>query len=133
MDLSPVDLSKIEDLPLREALEAILVNLQRGSQRTPVGTLLPTILQPKDVHDPWLVADGRTVSRARYLPLFRLIGVRHGSGDGSTSFGLPDYRGKFLYGTPPVEQATNVEAFKHDSAAADSLDRMYVTVIILGR
>ncbi|MFN0062783.1 MAG: phage tail protein [Myxococcaceae bacterium] len=46
----------------------------------------------------WLMCDGALVSRTRYPALFAAIGVAHGSGDGSTTFQLPDYRGRFLRG-----------------------------------
>ncbi|HEY1694814.1 MAG TPA: phage tail protein [Polyangiaceae bacterium] len=48
--------------------------------------------------DGWLVCDGSTVSRTQYASLFAAIGVSHGSGDGSTTFNLPDYEGRFLRG-----------------------------------
>lgn len=46
----------------------------------------------------YLVCDGSAVSRATYADLFALIGTYYGAGDGSTTFNLPDYRGKFLRG-----------------------------------
>jgi microcystin-dependent protein len=46
----------------------------------------------------WLICDGRTVSRTTYSDLFEAIGTSHGSGDGSTTFNLPDLRGVFLRG-----------------------------------
>ncbi len=46
----------------------------------------------------YLVCDGSAVSRATYADLFALIGVTYGNGNGSTTFNLPDYRGKFLRG-----------------------------------
>lgn len=46
----------------------------------------------------FLVCDGRAVSRTGYADLFRAIGTTHGQGDGSTTFNLPDYRGRFLRG-----------------------------------
>lgn len=46
----------------------------------------------------WLVCDGAQVSRTTYANLFAAIGTAHGSGDGSTTFHLPDYRGRFLRG-----------------------------------
>lgn len=48
----------------------------------------------------WLVCDGSAVSRAMYSDLFAVIGTAYGSGDGSTTFNLPDLRGKFAEGTP---------------------------------
>jgi microcystin-dependent protein len=38
------------------------------------------------------------VSRTTYANLFAAIGTAHGSGDGVTTFTLPDYRGRFLRG-----------------------------------
>lgn len=44
----------------------------------------------------WLLCDGSAVSRSSYSDLFGIIGVTHGQGDGSTTFNIPDYRGRFL-------------------------------------
>lgn len=49
-------------------------------------------------HDNWFLCNGQAVSRTAYAKLFELIGTNFGSGDGSTTFNLPDYRGKFLRG-----------------------------------
>ena len=46
----------------------------------------------------WLKADGLAVSRATYSRLFTAIGTTYGSGDGSTTFNLPDLRGQFIRG-----------------------------------
>lgn len=46
----------------------------------------------------WLICDGTAVSRTTYASLFNSIGTAHGTGDGSTTFNLPDYRGRFLRG-----------------------------------
>lgn len=46
----------------------------------------------------WLFADGRAVSRSTYPALFSAVGVTYGPGDGSTTFNLPDYRGRTLVG-----------------------------------
>ncbi len=42
----------------------------------------------------WLLCYGQAVSRATYATLFALIGSTYGSGDGSTTFNLPDLRGR---------------------------------------
>lgn len=44
----------------------------------------------------WLKANGAAVSRSTYSSLFSAIGTTFGSGDGSTTFNLPDLRGEFL-------------------------------------
>lgn len=46
----------------------------------------------------WLECDGSAVSRTTYADLFAVIGTNYGSGDGSTTFNLPDFRGYFLRG-----------------------------------
>jgi microcystin-dependent protein len=46
----------------------------------------------------WLLCDGSTNSRIIYAALFAVIGTNCGSGNGSTTFNLPDLRGRFLRG-----------------------------------
>lgn len=46
----------------------------------------------------YLVCDGSTVSRSSYANLYSVIGDSFGEGDGSTTFHLPDLRGRFLRG-----------------------------------
>ena len=46
----------------------------------------------------WLKCNGALVSRTTYADLFAAIGVSDGTGDGVTTFQLPDYRGEFLRG-----------------------------------
>ena len=41
---------------------------------------------------------GQTVSRTTYAGLFAAIGTTHGGGDGSTTFNLPDLRGRVVAG-----------------------------------
>lgn len=40
----------------------------------------------------WLLCDGSEVSRVNYSKLFDVIGTAYGSGDGETTFNLPDLR-----------------------------------------
>lgn len=46
----------------------------------------------------WLLCNGNAVSRTTYASLFAVIGTTYGSGDGSTTFNLPDTRGIFISG-----------------------------------
>jgi microcystin-dependent protein len=46
----------------------------------------------------WLLCFGQTVSRSQYGELFAVLGTTYGSGDGSTTFGLPDLRGRVVAG-----------------------------------
>ncbi|WP_299949065.1 phage tail protein [uncultured Ruegeria sp.] len=73
----------------------------------------------------WLECDGSAVSRTTYAALFTAIGTTYGTGDGSTTFNLPDYRGEFIRGwdngrgvdsgrTIGSAQADELEAHTHD-------------------
>ena len=46
----------------------------------------------------WLKANGAAVSRTAYAALFAAIGTTYGTGDGRSTFNLPDLRGEFLRG-----------------------------------
>lgn len=46
----------------------------------------------------WLLCDGSAVSRTTYADLFAVLSTTYGSGDGSTTFNLPDARGVFVRG-----------------------------------
>ena len=46
----------------------------------------------------WLFCDGSLISRTTYANLFTVIGESYGSGDGSTTFNLPDLRGRVPVG-----------------------------------
>ena len=47
----------------------------------------------------WLLCQGQAVSRTTYAQLFSVIGTTYGSGDGSTTFNLPDMRGRVAVGS----------------------------------
>jgi microcystin-dependent protein len=62
----------------------------------PVGAIIewPNEVAPAG----WLWLNGQAVSRTTYATLFALVGTRHGQGDGSTTFNVPDTRGRFKRG-----------------------------------
>lgn len=64
--------------------------------KTPVGAMLnyAGASPPTDYAN----CDGAAVSRATYSALYTLIGTTYGSGDGSTTFNLPDARGRVQAG-----------------------------------
>ena len=63
----------------------------------PVGTIAPY----GGSNDPayWLICDGRAISRTAYSELFSVIGTTYGTGDGSTTFNIPDLSGKVAIGS----------------------------------
>jgi microcystin-dependent protein len=94
------------------------ISLQSGTTYTVIGTIAPQFFgtaATKDVDSSdlgltgeirmwagsgnsppssWLICDGQAVSRTTYADLFNVVGTVYGNGDGSTTFNLPDFRGK---------------------------------------
>lgn len=62
----------------------------------PSGSVLP--FAGSSAPTGYLLCDGSAVSRSTYSALYAVIGVTHGQGDNSTTFNLPDYRGRFMRG-----------------------------------
>ena len=64
-----------------------------------------TLLQPGDLvmsaassRSGCLLCNGSAVSRTTYAALFSAIGTTYGTGDGSTTFNVPDYQGRTIIG-----------------------------------
>jgi microcystin-dependent protein len=63
----------------------------------------------------YLMCDGSAVSRSTYSVLWNTIGTAYGSGDGSTTFNLPDLRGRVPVG---VGSHTDVDSLgKNDGSS----------------
>jgi microcystin-dependent protein len=69
--------------------------VQANSAPTGVLIMWPTATAPTG----YLLCDGTAVSRTTYAALFSLVGVTFGSGDGSTTFNVPNYTNRMPYGT----------------------------------
>lgn len=63
-----------------------------ASAAFPTGTL--TAFAAAVAPTGWLICDGSAVSRSVYSVLFGVISTAYGAGDGSTTFNLPDLRGR---------------------------------------
>ena len=80
-------------------------NLQ-GIEGVNTGLILPW--GDSSIPSGFLECDGSAVSRTTYANLFAVIGTTHGSGDGSTTFNLPDLQGKCCQNSSPTKSfATN--------------------------
>lgn len=69
-----------------------------------IAALIPPAM-PTGMIFPWpgdtppegsIVADGRELSRTTYAGLFSIYGTKYGTGDGSTTFNVPDLDGRFI-------------------------------------
>ena len=68
---------------------------------SPVSPSVPGIVIPfagTVSPDGYLLCDGSEVSRSTYALLYAVIGDTYGAGDGSTTFNLPDLRGRVVIG-----------------------------------
>lgn len=67
------------------------------SGATPIGALMPYVgsTAPDSF---WLICDGAAVSRTTYATLFAIVGTTYGSGNGSTTFNLPNLKGRTVVG-----------------------------------
>ena len=59
----------------------------------------------------FLKANGAAVSRTTYAALFAITGTTYGSGDGSTTFNVPDLRGEFIRGWDDARAVDTGRAF----------------------
>jgi hypothetical protein len=65
----------------------------------------------------WLICDGSAISRTTYSILFAAVGTTYGAGDGSTTFNLPDLRGRVPVGLASGG-ATNVATLGNNDGHA---------------
>lgn len=67
-----------------------------GASQFAIGGLIITLSSTLEDNEIWL--EGATVSRTTYAQLFAIYGTTYGAGDGSTTFVLPDCRGRTFWG-----------------------------------
>jgi microcystin-dependent protein len=62
----------------------------------PAGTIVqwPGAVAPAN----WLICDGSAISRTEYASLFAAVGVQYGAGNGTTTFNLPNLKGRVAVG-----------------------------------
>src|SRR5262245_1364362 len=93
----PTDMQELCD-----RLETVLTQIQNTVPAKPLAGDLKAVGYPvaagsEGTQCPgWLLCDGRAVSRTTYSDLFAKVGTTHGTGDGTTTFNLPDARGRAL-------------------------------------
>jgi len=77
-----------------DALEQVVNELLNAVM--PVGTVIATARPSAPTG--YLLCEGQSVSRTKYSTLFGAIGTTYGKGDGSTTFNVPDLRGRVPVG-----------------------------------
>ena len=86
---SVAEINKVTDDNMNEIKNTINTN-------TPVGVI--TAYAGDTAPNGWLICDGSAVSRTTYANLFSVIGTTYGTGDGSTTFNIPDLQGRVPVG-----------------------------------
>jgi microcystin-dependent protein len=79
----------------------VISALPAGSMQMYAGTATQTVsvgVVTTTAPSGWLLANGDAISRTTYSSLFSSIGTTYGTGDGSTTFNLPDLRGRLPMG-----------------------------------
>lgn len=97
-DLILADRNRQNPLNVRELLN------QTGDT-LPIGAMLP--YGNAEAPTNWLICDGSEVSRERYVELFEVIGTSYGEGDGSTTFNLPNKKGRVSVGLDEDDEDFN--------------------------
>lgn len=94
-----------------------------GSQPVPAGSV--SMFAGTAAPAGYLMADGADVSRTTYAALFAAIGTTYGAGNGTTTFRLPDLRGRVPVG---VDGAANRLA-NNDTLGASGGEEVHVLII----
>ena len=96
---SVAEINKVTDDNMNEIKNTVNTN-------TPVGVI--TAYAGDTAPNGWLLCDGSAVSRTTYANLFSVLGTKCGAGDGSTTFNLPNIKGRVLVGVDPDDTDFNV-------------------------
>lgn len=92
----------IDDVPINEnsnkvpTTKWVNTKISANQANVPTGAIIP--FAGSNIPAGYLLCNGATVSRTTYANLFKVIGTTWGAGDGSTTFKLPDARGRFPEG-----------------------------------
>ena len=78
---------------------------QKGNSLVNTGTILPH--GSSTAPTGFLSCDGSAVSRTTYADLFAVIGTTWGTGNGSSTFNVPDLRAAMIRGTGTHGSSTN--------------------------
>ena len=82
---------------VKEGIAVADDNVVGGYPLIPVGGLMPYAGSTSP--EGWLLCDGAAINRTTYANLFALIGTTYGSGNGTTTFNVPDMRSRMPIGT----------------------------------
>jgi microcystin-dependent protein len=93
--IDPLALAVNERVRCEQSRRRVVIHGRSGGGvRVPAGCILHTaaVAAPSG----WLLCDGSNVSRTTFADLFAAIGTTYGAGNGTTTFTLPNLRGRTI-------------------------------------
>lgn len=81
---------------LKSEVDHVEDSLPSSGALVPIGSVLP--FAGTSIPNNWLYCGGQAVSRTEYAKLYEVIGTRFGTGNGSTTFNVPNLIEKFIFG-----------------------------------
>lgn len=100
MGLTQIPTSMVKDFDLAGMAIGDVLTFDGTKWVAQPGVPSGTILQYAGAAPPngWLLCDGSAINRASYAGLFAVLGTTYGNGNGTTTFNLPDFRGRVAVG-----------------------------------
>ena len=91
-----------------------------GTAEMPTGSVQPWL--GASAPSGWLICNGQAVSRTTYSGLYAIISTRFGTGDGSTTFNVPDLQGYQVTGTGTgLGSVDNTTTYRQGTVDAGSI------------
>jgi len=94
--VAPSTVSALSTLTAAKWNQDVVANVIDINSRLPTGAV--QLYAGATAPSNWLLCDGTAVSRTTYSALFTVCSTTYGAGDGSTTFNLPDLRGRVPIG-----------------------------------
>lgn len=90
------DINKVKAADMNEIKSVVNAAVGAIGENSPTGMI--SLFAGSTAPTGWLICDGTAVSRTTYADLFTAIGTTYGTGDGSTTFNLPNLKGRVPVG-----------------------------------
>jgi len=110
MKIEVMEGSSYREVSFAQLPSAPYCEVAHNAAAVPAGCIMPFAGPVANIPAGWMLCDGTAISRSTYANLYNVIGVAWGTGDGSTTFNLPDLRGMFLRGVAGTDTVGDPDA-----------------------
>lgn len=110
MKIEVMEGSNYREVSFAQLPSAPYCEVAHNAAAVPAGCIMPFAGPVENIPAGWMLCDGTAISRSTYANLYNVIGVAWGTGDGSTTFNLPDLRGMFLRGVAGTDTVGDPDA-----------------------